>query len=326
MKLLSIVIPIFNVEKYLNKCIESVVNQTYQNLEIILVDDGSPDRCPEICDRWKEKDKRIRVIHKQNGGLSDARNQGISTAIGEYIAFVDSDDFIDSNMYEIMIEAAERTGADIATCGRFLYKGKVLGTKHTAPNEILLQPIDALKELLCGGLIEEAAWDKVYKKSFFDSVRVPVGQINEDLPIMPLVLEQAKKIVCTGKPFYYYRINEKGITHSQYGAEKRIIIEHIEAVSTYLSHKYPSLNREIRIFKGRYAYVMLFQFYQNRALLRQYPEDYAVYRNYLVQNWIPLIQSKVITGKQRVEIICMIFNVYTPVWNLIQKIKSFRSL
>ena len=325
MKRLSVVIPIYNVEKYLDQCIKSVVNQTYQNLEIILVDDGSPDRCPEICDIWKEKDKRITVIHKQNGGLSDARNHGIQVATGEYIAFVDSDDFIEPDMYEVMIQAADRTGADIATCGRFLYNEKILEMKHTSPDEILLQPVDAIKELLCGGLVEESAWDKIYKKDFFDTVKFPIGQINEDLPIMPLLFEQAKTIVCTGKPFYYYRVNENGITHSPYSAAKSDIIKHMEETSTYILQKYPSLKKAVQIFQGRYAYAMLLFFYQNQDLPLQYPEDYATYRNYLVRNWVPLIKSNFLTIKQRIEVVCMIFNLYTPVWKLIQKIKSVKN-
>lgn len=104
-KLLSVIIPIYNVEPYLDRCMESIVNQTYKNLEIIMVDDGSPDNCPELCDQWQRKDVRIKVIHKKNGGLSDARNAGLDIASGEYIAFVDSDDFVDLDMYRSMIEA-----------------------------------------------------------------------------------------------------------------------------------------------------------------------------------------------------------------------------
>ena len=113
--LISVIVPIYNVEKYLDKCVESIVTQTYKNLEIILVDDGSPDRCPEICDKWAEKDERIKVIHKKNGGLSDARNEGYAVSSGEYISFIDSDDYIDREFYAILSNALDN-GTDIAEC------------------------------------------------------------------------------------------------------------------------------------------------------------------------------------------------------------------
>ena len=114
--MISVIVPIYNVEKYVNKCVGSIVNQTYTNLEIILVDDGSPDRCPEICDEWAKKDSRIKVIHKKNGGLSDARNAGMKIASGDYIAFVDSDDWIAPEMYERLLMAIKNDNSDIAAC------------------------------------------------------------------------------------------------------------------------------------------------------------------------------------------------------------------
>ena len=116
MDLISVIVPIFNVEKYLERCIQSIVNQTYQNLEIILIDDGSPDNCPAMCDEWAEKDKRIKVIHKQNGGVSSARNEGIKAASGDYIGFVDPDDAIDKTMYECMLAAIKDYNLDVCCC------------------------------------------------------------------------------------------------------------------------------------------------------------------------------------------------------------------
>ena len=117
MSKISVIIPVYKVEKYLDKCIQSVVNQTFTDLEIILIDDGSPDRCPEICEQWAKKDSRIVVIHKKNGGLSDARNAGLNIATGEFISFVDSDDWIAKNMYEIMLNYLKREKAGIKRPG-----------------------------------------------------------------------------------------------------------------------------------------------------------------------------------------------------------------
>ena len=114
---ISVIIPVYNVEEYLDKCVTSVLNQTYKNLEIILVDDGSPDNCPKMCDEWAKKDKRIKVVHKKNGGLSDARNSGIEVCTGEYIGFVDSDDYIDKQMYKELLKRIESTNSDMVMCG-----------------------------------------------------------------------------------------------------------------------------------------------------------------------------------------------------------------
>ena len=120
MSLISVIVPIYNVEKYLDRCVDSIINQTYKNLEIILVDDGSPDNCLAICDSWAEKDRRIKVIHKENGGVSSARNSALDIASGDYIGFVDSDDWIEPDMYEILIKNAKKYDADISRCAGLL--------------------------------------------------------------------------------------------------------------------------------------------------------------------------------------------------------------
>ena len=114
--LISVIVPVYKAEKYLDKCVQSIVNQTYKNLEIILVDDGSPDNCPEMCDEWAKKDSRIKVIHKENGGVSSARNAGLDNSFGDYIGFVDSDDFIENDFYECLYDNLVENGADISFC------------------------------------------------------------------------------------------------------------------------------------------------------------------------------------------------------------------
>ena len=128
--LISVIVPIYNVEKYLDKCIESIVNQTYKNLEIILVDDGSPDNCPAMCDAWAEKDSRIKVVHKENGGAGSARNAGLDVSSGEYIGFVDGDDYIDSDFYETLINKSRNGYYDIVTCGFKTFESCKTGLEH----------------------------------------------------------------------------------------------------------------------------------------------------------------------------------------------------
>lgn len=315
-KLISVIIPIYNVELYLNRCMESIVNQTYKNLEIIMVDDGSPDNCPELCEEWGKRDSRIKVIHKKNGGLSDARNMGLSVATGEYIAFVDSDDFVDLDMYRYMIDALEKNGADISTCGRFSYRNGEVSQKHISANEVVLTPIQAIDELLRGGLIEEAAWDKIYRKNLFDGIVFPVGEINEDLPIMPHLFERANKIVCTGKPFYHYCENPGSITHEAYNEKKRIVIKHIEEVSSFIENKYPELKEAVGEFQGRYASGFLILFEQQPELKGKYPKDYQFYRFYCKRNWRILWNSKNRTKKQKIEMVLALWGIYRPIWKM----------
>ena len=193
--IISVVVPIYNVEPYLSTCIESIVNQTYNNLEIILVDDGSPDNCPQICDQWAGKDKRIVVIHKKNGGLSDARNAGINIAKGQYISFIDSDDYIEPTLYEKMLQAIINTGAEIACCGRYVIDNdkQVLRTCHVMNGINKFDVESALREMLYANCIEEAAWDKLYKIDLFDNIRYPVGEINEDIVTTPLLFDKCSK-------------------------------------------------------------------------------------------------------------------------------------
>ncbi len=202
--LISIIIPVYKVEKYLEKCIESVLKQTYTNLQIILVDDGSPDNCGKICDEYAKKDSRIEVIHKINGGLSDARNVGINRANGRYIGFVDSDDYIKEDMYEKLINLIKEYDADISICNLYdVIDGKeYVRNKDNGIHEY--SRIDILKEILLDKNIQSYAWNKLYKKELFDEIKYPIGKKYEDIGTTFYLFEKCNKIVVTSEPEYYY--------------------------------------------------------------------------------------------------------------------------
>ena len=202
--LISIVIPVYKVEKYLEKCIESVLKQTYTNLQIILVDDGSPDNCGKICDEYAKRDSRIDVIHKVNGGLSEARNVGISKAKGRYIGFVDSDDYIKENMYEILLNLIKEYNADASICNLYdVIEGKeYIRNKNNGIQEY--SRLDILKEVLLDKNIQSYAWNKLYKKELFDEVKYPIGKKYEDIGTTFYIFEKCNKIVVTSEPEYYY--------------------------------------------------------------------------------------------------------------------------
>lgn len=211
---ISIIVPIYKVELFLSQCIESIIRQTYQNLEIILVNDGSPDGCPQICDEYAKKDKRIKVIHKQNEGVAVARNIGIETATGDYIGHVDSDDYIHPAMYETMLQILQKTAADIVYCNRYdVYDEQhinELTMKQGADIQvIILNNIDALKALMRdqrGQVI--VPWAKLYRKDIFDGVQYPKGEVNEDSFITWKLLYKSSKIAYADVKFYYHRIRE----------------------------------------------------------------------------------------------------------------------
>ena len=318
-ELLSIIIPVYNVEKYLDRCIKSVLNQTYNNLEIILVDDGSTDKSPEICDKYAKNDTRIKVIHKKNGGVSEARNCGIEIAKGTYLGFVDSDDFIKENMYEFLMSALKRTNSDIATCGRFICDEKITYRKYVSKKEVVLDAKNALQELLNGGIINEASYDKIYKKELFDNIRFPVGETNEDIVTIPFVIEKANKVVCTGVPLYYYCMNPTSITHSEYNGTKHVIIEHINYISSYMKNLYPELADSVKEFECRYAVGVLGCFEKDSKQKKKYLDDYSYYKEIAYRNWFLYLKSKYRTIYEKIIFICIVVGLF----NFARNVKRF---
>lgn len=221
MKKMSIIVPVYNTQIYLESCVDSILAQTINDIEIILVDDGSSDKCGVICDEYALKDSRIKVIHKENGGLSDARNAGIEIAEGKYVGFVDSDDFIHPNMYEIMLEYAEKENADIVQT-EFRYFPDGLEPDQ---NEIECAAFPSVTELATERLknfytskvvLHSTVCNKIYRREIFDIIRFPVGQYYEDSAILLWTIEKAKIITIIPERLYYYRQRTGSIMHSNY--------------------------------------------------------------------------------------------------------------
>lgn len=206
--LISVIVPIYKVEQYLPQCIDSIINQTYRNIEIILVDDGSPDHSGSICEEYAKRDSRLRVFHKKNGGLSDARNYGIKRAAGEYIGFVDSDDWLEPDMYELLVNLAEEERADIINCGYYFeYPQKKLAVNSI--DRIFDNPVDLCKALVYDEINTGVVF-KLYHKSCFLDVAFPNGRVFEDTATMYKLFLNAKKAVSISKPLYHYRKEREG--------------------------------------------------------------------------------------------------------------------
>lgn len=247
-ELISVIVPIYKVEKYLNKCVDSILNQTYKNLEVILVDDGSPDQCGTICDEYAKKDQRVKVIHKENGGLSDARNAGMDLMMGTYVAFVDSDDWIEPDMYEKLLMSLHQFHADMAFGGvadELEQDGLVTRTKTSdyGKTPCAEDNISAMKRYFHGSW---AAWDKLYKADLFEGIRYPVGEINEDEAIVLKLLNRCRLVCYTNEIFYHYMKREDGksITNASFSRKKLDWQKHCAENLRYIQQKYPELEED----------------------------------------------------------------------------------
>ncbi|MDR2580371.1 MAG: glycosyltransferase [Fibromonadaceae bacterium] len=212
--LISVIVPVYNVERYIHKCVNSILAQTYTNLEIILVDDGSPDNCGKICDEYATNNPKIKVIHKENGGLSDARNAGLDIAKGELICFVDSDDWCEKDMLQIAFEAMENSKCDIIAYGAFhdfIQNEKVFRTViKSIKREQKISSFDESLPLLIKDFLTVTAWNKLYKKKIFKNLRFPKGKLFEDVWIFPKLFENCNGMLVINKPLYHYAIRNNG--------------------------------------------------------------------------------------------------------------------
>lgn len=238
--LISVIVPIYKVEKYLEKCVKSIGSQTYKNIEIILVDDGSPDNCGKLADNLAKTDSRIKVIHKVNGGLSSARNAGIDVAQGDYIGFVDSDDTIEPFMYEKLFSLLQKENTKLSVCAvNYVYEdGKVLRKKGLGQN-VTFDFCQAIIEMNSHRYFDMGAWSKLYHRSLFEDIRFPVGKLSEDYYIMYKIFDKAQRISYLDIPCYNYLQRKNSITRGD-----KINHDHEYAAyeqMRYLDEKYPDM-------------------------------------------------------------------------------------
>lgn len=210
---ISIIVPIFNSEKYLKQCVESILRQTYQNIELILIDDDSPDNCGQICDDYAKLDDRIVVIHQENKGVSDARNNGLEVATGDYIGFVDSDDWIDQEMYEVLLNLLIKYDLDIVECG-VNDTGFEIELPNTKMDVVLENSFDALQRII--KYSDFSVWRRLYKSEIIKDARFLPNRTSEDVYFTIENISKINKMGYFGYPFYNYRSNPTGITKSRY--------------------------------------------------------------------------------------------------------------
>lgn len=238
--MISVIVPVYNVEQYLDKCVESIVNQTYKDLEIILVDDGSPDNCPAMCDKWAKKDSRIKVIHKKNGGLSSARNAGLDIAEGDYITFVDSDDTIDLVMYDTMFNLFDKN-VDMVMCGHQKIDVGTAPQKCIVDNvDAVMLEEDAIAEEIFGNL-NNSSCNKIYRMSTLAKLRFQYGIFHgEDLIFNLQFIKNCKAVVKCNYNFYHYYTRNGSITRSDFNSNKFKEIESKDIALEIIKENFPN--------------------------------------------------------------------------------------
>lgn len=312
--LISVIVPVYKTEPYLAKCIESILDQTYSNLEIILVDDGSPDNCGNICDEFAKKDSRIVVIHQKNGGLSNARNSALNIAKGNYIGFVDSDDYIDLNMYESMFNSIKKYKTNIACVGiiredeRHSFKQII-----RCPNkEIEYSDEESIEEILYSRNIGISVWSKLFEKNIFEKIRFPVGETNEDACIM-IDLMEGKKVVHTGIPLYHYLVHEGSITNVYKEKTAQFSFKNAKKIVDEINEKYPNLIDVANIYLSNTLFDILISY------LRQNQMIDPLYKKYFTEfkkTWKCLIKSKELSISTKIKVILVRLHLFRCMYNL----------
>ena len=322
--LISVIVPVYNVEKYLEKCLESIINQTYKNIEIILVDDGSTDKSKVICDEYKKKDERIVLIHKPNGGLSDARNEGIKLAKGKYITFVDSDDYLELEYIEYLYNLIKKCNCKISISSYYIENEKKeridMGKNY---KEKVLNTEEAISRMLCEEGFTVSACAKMYEKELFNDIKYPKNKLCEDNGTTYLLLEKCEKIAYGNLSKYIYIKRQESIMNSKFSIKKMDLIELTDEMAKHLYDKMPSIRESIikRQMHARFSVLRQIVFSkdeEHEELAKKIRKDLLV--NYKKQFFI---NSK-LDFRDRIGFISLCFGlkIYKMNWKVYLKMKG----
>lgn len=241
--LITVIIPVYQVENYIKRCIESVISQTYSNLEILLVDDGTLDKSAEICQEYADKDSRITVLHKKNGGLSDARNYALNIMNGEYVTFIDSDDYVTVYYIEHLYKALLCSNADMSISWFKNVFESCLPDKNDCKKELqnleILSSTQCLERMFYQNFIEISAWGKLYKSCLFDNLRYPFGKLYEDIPVTPVTVQRSNKIAVIKNVDYFYFQRKNGIQNMYFNPSKMNAIENMSVLRKFIEKQSP---------------------------------------------------------------------------------------
>ena len=317
--LISVIVPVYKVEEYLGRCVDSLLAQTYDNLEIILVDDGSPDGCGAICDDYARRDARVRVTHKENGGLSSARNAGIDVARGDYLGFVDSDDWVAAQTYEWLLGMALEENVKLVCAGRYDVSSWTGEQKPglCPPRREVISGEELAKRIFLWDNVDSAAWDKLYHRSLFRQIRYPLGVVSEDLPTTYRIALDAGKVGMLDKPVYYYFHRDGSITTAAFNPKALQPSGHTKQILEHVRREYPGLSEYAASFHvSHLGYVCMTMELAGKEVLDQYAEAYRQKRKEL-RSFLPfLLKSPLIKKKDRLTWITICCGCYGPLRKL----------
>ncbi len=287
--LISVIIPVYNLENYIEKCLNSIISQSYNNLEILVVNDGSTDNSGSICDSYSNRDSRIRVFHIENGGAAHARNVALENMTGELVTFIDGDDHVDSMYIEKLYNNMVNKNADISICKWIDIYENSNAEPTPATGSKTFDTIAGLEALMYQVLFDSAMWVKLYKASLFDNITFPEGNLYEDLAIIYRVFERAKTIAYTDYAGYFYMLRSTGTTLVKFKPKKMDLIDVIDEMQDYLLSKYPELKSSIYSRKARANFHIYLQIPRTK--------EYKEYRKRIEKN-IKTVRREVISDSK----------------------------
>ena len=319
--MISVIVPVYKVEKYLARCVDSILAQTYGDLEIILVDDGSPDNCGALCDEYATKDSRVRVLHKSNGGISSARNAGIEVATGEFVCFIDSDDYIDASMLMTLMQLQKQYDADISCCGILdVYEGRSF-TAVPEKKTFCCTGKEAFAYTLEGKYIGGSICNKLIRLKTLGDHRFELNKLYEDAFFVPALMFSARVVAVTTEPLYYYWHRAESITTAPFTKEHMDVVEAYTQALSFVHNHWPDLE-ELAKFRLSWAnFIVLDRMLQNKNY-KKYPQFSEVVK-YLRNNTAFIVHCRYFQKTRRLAAVVLKLNV--GLYRVLSKANSHRT-
>lgn len=311
---ISVIVPVYNVENYLARCVDSILAQSYEHLEVILVDDGAKDSSGAICDDYAAKDPRVKVIHKENGGLSSARNRGLEAATGEYIAFVDSDDWITPDAYEHLLQLMEKYEVKLVCGGRYDVNGKT-GEKTVGlcpKKEEVISSEELAGRIFLWDHCDSSACDKLYHRSLLENFRYPEGKVCEDVPVTYKIVLSTDRVAMSDKPFYHY-YHRAGSISKAFGITEKTFhfSQHTEVIYPYIRENHPAIENQARYLRVRSLSHILLLLEQSEADVRQkFAQEYRHARKELKKHTFFFLKSSYFGKQEKVTNLLLNLGLY----------------
>ena len=312
-KTLSVIVPVYRVEAYLRRCVDSILAQEVPGMEVILVDDGSPDGSGKICDAYAQSDRRVQVIHKENGGLSSARNAGLDRAAGEFVTFVDSDDYLAPGAYSAMLALAKANDAQLVCGGRYDVDGDTGEVRlGLCPEKTeVVSPEALVGRIFLWDGCDSSACDKLYRRELFDGIRFPEGRVCEDVPVTYRVVLKAEHAVFWDQPYYHYFHRGGSISQARFSANTLHFSQHTQEILADIQQNHPNLLPQARYLRVRsLSHLMLVLGQTDRQTRKAYAGEYRKAHWALARQTGFLLTSPYLQSRERLRDLLLVLGLY----------------